>query len=128
MTETCDGTDVLSVSPTIYKSGAKQNVYCADWTATAAASVVDEASARTSGTASTTYTNSLVYHKDAFTMVTADLEMPQGVDFAARKVIDGISLRIVRQYDVVNDKFPCRIDVLFGYKALRPEWATRMSS
>lgn len=126
--KTCDGTDVLSVSPTIYKSGAKQNVYCADWTATAAASVVDEASARTSGTASTTYTNSLVYHKDAFTMVTADLEMPQGVDFAARKVIDGISMRIVRQYDVVNDKFPCRIDVLFGYKALRPEWATRMSS
>jgi hypothetical protein len=54
--------------------------------------------------------------------------MPQGVDFAARKVMDGISLRVVRNYDIVNDKFPCRIDVLFGYKCVRPEWACRISS
>lgn len=116
----------LAVAPTIYKSGAKQNVYCADWTASTAATVVDLAGS--SGTASTTYVNSLMYHKDAFTMVTADLEMPKGVDFAAREVYDGISLRVVRQYDITNDKFPCRIDVLFGQKAIRPEWAVRMCS
>jgi hypothetical protein len=52
--------------------------------------------------------------------------MPKGVDFAAREVFDGISLRIVRQYDVVNDKFPCRIDVLFGQSCIRPEWACRI--
>jgi hypothetical protein len=54
--------------------------------------------------------------------------MPKGVDFAAREVFDGISLRVVRQYDVVNDKFPCRIDVLFGYKTVRPDWAVRICS
>lgn len=122
---TNDATDVYSITPTIYKSGAKQNVYCASWSGNAA---IVNVAAGGSGTASTAYTNSLLYHKDAFTFVSADLEMPQGVDFAARKVIDGISLRIVRNYDINNDTFPCRIDVLFGGKAIRPEWAVRMCS
>jgi hypothetical protein len=54
--------------------------------------------------------------------------MPKGVDFAHREVYDGISLRVVRNYDIVNDKFPCRIDVLFGYKTVRPAWACRVGS
>lgn len=120
----------FEILPAIYKSGAKQNMYCADWTSTSSATVVDEATAAdsTTGNASTTYTNSLVYHKEAFTFVSADLEMPKGVDFAYRSVYDGISLRLVRQYDITNDKFPCRIDVLFGMKAVRPQWAVRMLS
>jgi hypothetical protein len=113
------------VSPAIYKSGAKQNCYCSSWTGSGTIVAV---AAGGSGAVSTAYTNSLIYHKDAFAFVTADLEMPQGVDFAARKTVDGISMRIVRQYDVVNDKFPCRIDVLFGYKCIRPRWAVRMCS
>jgi hypothetical protein len=72
------------------------------------------------------FTQDLAYHRDAFTFVTADLELPKGVDFAAREVFDGISLRIVRKYDILNDKFPCRMDVLFGYKTIRPEWACRV--
>jgi hypothetical protein len=129
--KTMTGSSVVTyVSPIIYMTGAKQNMYCADWTAASAATVVDEATAANSstGNASTTYTNSLVYHKDAFTFVSADLEMPKGVDFAYRAVNDGISLRIVRNYDIINDKFPCRIDVLFGSKCLRTPWAVRMLS
>jgi len=121
---TCDATDALPVTPTLYKSGARQNVYCADWTENSAIVVVDTSGSN--GVASTAYDQHMAYHKDAFTLVTADLEMPQGVDFAAREVYDGISLKIVRDYDIVNDKFPCRIDVLFGYKTIRPEWATRI--
>jgi hypothetical protein len=122
---TCDSTDTLAITPTIYKSGAKQNVSHAAWSGSEALVFV---AAGGSGTASTIYTNSLVYQKDAFTFVSADLEMPKGVDFAYRAVNDGISLRIVRNYDIVNDKFPCRIDVLFGSKAIRPAWAVRMCS
>lgn len=114
----------LAIAPTIYKSGAKQNMYCADWTESTAATVVDLAGS--SGSASTAYSQHLAYHKDAFTLVTADLEMPNGVDFAAREVYDGISLRVVRNFDIVNDKFPCRIDVLFGYKTTRAGWACRI--
>jgi len=112
----------IEVSPTPVTSGAKQNVSVTG----AGSSAVVFVGAGGSGTASTAFANNLAYHKDAFTMVTADLEMPKGVDFAAREVYDGISLRIVRNYDIVNDKFPCRIDVLFGHKAVRPEWACRL--
>jgi hypothetical protein len=76
--------------------------------------------------ASETLTPSMVYHKDAFTFATADLVMPQGVDFSAREVFDGISMRIVRQYDITNDKFPCRLDVLYGFKTIRPQLACRI--
>lgn len=115
----------LAVSPTPYKTTAKQNISVVTSSATA---VTLHVSAGGSGTASTAFRNGLAYHRDAFTFVTADLEMPKGVDFAARKVIDNVSLRIVRNYDIINDKFPCRIDVLFGYKALRPGWAARICS
>ena len=80
-----------------------------------------------SGTLSTSYPISLAYHQDAFTFATADLELPQGVDFAAREFYDGISMRIVRAYDVTNDQFPCRIDVLGGWATLRPEMACRIT-
>ena len=78
------------------------------------------------GTASTAYAQNLVYHKDAITLATADLLMPQGVDMAARAVHNGISLRVVRQYDINNDRMPCRIDVLYGFSTIRPQMACRI--
>ena len=78
------------------------------------------------GAASTQYAQNLVYHKDAITFATADLLLPQGVDMAARAVHNGISLRVVRQYDINNDRMPCRIDVLYGYSVIRPQMAVRM--
>ena len=78
------------------------------------------------GAASSQYAQNLIYHKDAITFATADLLLPQGVDMASRAVHNGISLRIVRQYDINNDRMPCRIDVLYGYAALRPQMACRM--
>ncbi|MFZ2287616.1 MAG: P22 phage major capsid protein family protein [Bacteroidales bacterium] len=78
------------------------------------------------GTASTGYPQNLVYHKDAITFATADLLMPQGVDMASRQVHNGISMRIVRQYDINNDRLPCRIDVLYGASVLRPPMGVRV--
>lgn len=78
------------------------------------------------GAASGQYAQNLVYHKDAITFATADLLLPQGVDMAARAVHNGISLRVVRQYDINNDRMPCRIDVLYGYSAIRPQMAARI--
>lgn len=53
--------------------------------------------------------------------------MPNGVDFAARETYDGISMRIVRAYDINTDALPCRIDVLWGADILRPELACRIA-
>ena len=78
------------------------------------------------GAASSQYAQNLVYHKDAITFATADLLLPQGVDMAARAVHNGISLRVVRQYDINNDRMPCRIDVLYGYSTIRPQMACRL--
>lgn len=78
------------------------------------------------GAAGTQYPQNLVYHKDAITFATADLVMPDGVDMASRQVHNGISMRIVRQYDINNDRMPCRIDVLYGYGVIRPQMAVRM--
>jgi hypothetical protein len=78
------------------------------------------------GSASGQYAQNLVYHKDAITFATADLLLPQGVDMAARAVHNGISLRVVRQYDITNDRMPCRIDVLYGYSTIRPQMAARI--
>ena len=108
----------LAISPAIVATGATQNV-----TTTVAD---NSAIVKVGAGASETLDTSMVFHKNAFTFATADLVMPQGVDFAAREVLDGISMRIVRQYDIANDKFPCRLDVLYGYKAIRPTWACRV--
>jgi hypothetical protein len=78
------------------------------------------------GSASTQYPQNLVYHKDAISFATADLLLPQGVDMASRQVHNGISMRIVRQYDINNDRLPCRIDVLYGYGVIRPPMAVRL--
>ncbi len=118
------GTVTPAVSPTPISSGAKQNIEIVS--AGASKAVLTE-TVGGSGTLSTGYPQHLGFHRDAFTLVTADLEMPKGADMAAREVFDGISLRLWRDGDIVNDKFPCRIDVLFGFKTLRPEWAVRLS-
>ena len=78
------------------------------------------------GAASSQYAQNLVYHKDAITFATADLLLPQGVDMAARSVHNGISLRVVRQYDINNDRMPCRVDVLYGFSTIRPQMACRI--
>jgi hypothetical protein len=78
------------------------------------------------GAAGGKYPQSLVYHKNAIAMASADLVMPSGVDMASRKVYNGISMRIVRQYDINNDRMPCRVDVLYGFNLMSGPRACRM--
>jgi hypothetical protein len=108
-----------SISPAIVTSGAQQNV---------SASPASGAAITITGAASTGYEQEMAFHRDAFAFATADLVMPKGVDFTAREVYDGVSMRIVRAYDINNDAFPCRIDVFYGYKTIRPQMACRVTS
>lgn len=72
--------------------------------------------------ASGTYRQNFVYAKQAVTMVTADLEMPPNVK-GAREQMDGISMRAVTQYVIGTDQTADRLDILFGWLFVRPEWA-----
>jgi len=113
----------LSFSPAIYAAGAKQNVVSLP--ANNVALYKREIDGSTAIGNAADYRVCMGYHKDAFAFATADLEKPEGVHFAARKVLDGISMRIVRAYDINNDNMPCRIDVLYGYKTIREGLACR---
>ena len=115
---TGSSTATLSISPAIYTSA----------NALATVDSFPQASAVVTmfGSASSQYAQNLVYHKDAITFATADLLLPQGVDMASRQVHNGISMRVVRQYDINNDRLPCRIDVLYGFSTIRPAMACRI--
>ena len=108
----------VKISPAIYTSTNALATVDSFPVATAAVTFI--------GAASTQYPQNLVYHKDAISFATADLLLPQGVDMASRQVHNGISLRVVRQYDINNDRLPCRIDVLYGYNTIRAPMAVRM--
>ena len=78
------------------------------------------------GVASTAYGQNLQFHEDAFVFGTADLEdVSKYGAWGARDSMDGISMRIARQYAIGTDTVPCRIDVLWGFDQLYPELACR---
>ncbi|MGH8582475.1 MAG: P22 phage major capsid protein family protein, partial [Gammaproteobacteria bacterium] len=112
-------TTVWPISPAIVATGATQNV---------SNSAADNSAITIAGTASTNHGISMLYHEEGFALATADLIIPRGVDFSAREVFDGISMRIVRAYDINNDKFPCRLDILYGFKTIRPQLAVRLAN
>jgi hypothetical protein len=113
------GAQTWTISPTPVASGALQNVSVLPANGNAITFA---------GTASTASGISLAYHPDFATFASADLEMPRGVDMASRAQQDGISIRLVRQYDINNDFLPTRLDVLWGISVIRPQLAVRLAA
>lgn len=113
------GAGLLSIRPPLTPTGAKQNV--------SAAITADQLIVKVGAGASETLTQSIAYHKDAFIFATADLEDPSKYGaWGATQVMDSLSMRIWRQGDIINDKFPCRIDVFYGSLARYPNMACRL--
>ncbi len=113
------GNASIPISPSIVTSGAFQTV---------TASPADNAALTVLGAANTLTPANLAYHKDAYVLGTADLLLPSGVHKAARASDKqlGISIRMIQQYDINNDRMPCRLDVLYGWRAVYPELACRI--
>ena len=119
------GNLTISFTPAMRSTGAFANVN---------ALPIDGAAITVFGHAST-YANAvsrqgLMYHKDAFVMVMADLEVPGGVWVAQRisnKAL-GIAVRFVKDYNIMTDQSPARLDILYGWKTVRPEMACRIQS
>lgn len=121
-----------TVSPTIYlglsdSTAAKRNV-CSSSGAALALTDFNSKTLLFHGSASTTYRQNLMYHRDAFTFVTADLPLMDDAHKCVRMTKDGISLRVWQASDIRNDELLLRIDVLYGFKTLRPAWACRISN
>ena len=112
------GNVTLSISPAIITSGAYQTV---------SAAPADNAALTFVGTAATAYTQSMAFHRNAFALVTVPIEMPDGATWKARQTYKGLSVRVVKAYDIDNDEDVIRIDVMYGVKAIYPELAVRGS-
>ena len=109
----------ITFTPEIIASGAYQNV------SNGAAN--NQALTKVGGNAAA-HDISLGFHRDAFAFATADLPVPGGMDMAGRKVMDGISMRFVRGFDITNSRFVSRFDILYGFNAIRPELAHRWAN
>lgn len=119
------GTDTtlsVVVSPAVISAGQFQNVSIPTTSATSAITFFNK-----TGTVSP---QNIVMHRNAFTVAMADLELPEGVHFAGRASDKelGMSIRVVRQYTINNDSIPTRLDVLYGWAPLYPEFACRVAA
>lgn len=113
------GAATLAIAPAITTTGAYQNV---------SAAPANNAAITVFGTGGSTYFQNIGFTRDAFGLVSVPMELPGGVDFAAREMWKNISMRIVRAFDIFNDVTPCRIDVLFGTSCFYPELACRLTN
>lgn len=120
------GNRILTVSPSIYLTGAKKNVVKSDGTALATTDFNTQ-NFTFIGNASTSYVQNLAYHKDAFTFATAELPLMSDSVRCVVKTYDGLSIRVWQQSDIRNDELLTRIDMLYGYAAIRPQWACRIT-
>jgi hypothetical protein len=113
--------NAVTVSPAVISAGQFQNVSI---TSPGASAVTPF------NQAGAVSPQNIVMHKNAFTLATADLDLPDGVVFAGRASDKdlGLSMRIVRQYTINNDSIPTRVDVLYGWAPLYTELACRVAS
>lgn len=126
--QTVTGTSLsVIVSPAIITAGQFQNVNVASTSATATVTPFSLATGTSNAVVSP---QNIMYHRNAFTLAMADLEMPEGVAFAGRASDKetGMSIRVVRQYTINNDSIPTRLDVLYGWAPLYGELACRVAA
>lgn len=72
------------------------------------------------------HTANLAFHKNTFGLVMVPLHLPDGVSFKARETYNGISVRVVKDYDITEDEEVIRLDILYGVKTLYPDLGVRM--
>jgi hypothetical protein len=131
-TITAIGASTTTVSPTMYWSGPRKNVVTSTG-GTVTATTFNSATLTFVGAASTSYAQNLMYHKEAFQFITADLPLMGDANLCVRRGPiagdkGGLSIRVWQGSDIRNDELLMRIDILYGMAALRPAWACRITS
>ena len=122
---TAIGATTTSIQPQIFLTGGRQNV-CSVTGAQLATTAFNSATLTFVGAASGSYVQNLMYHKEAFQFITADLPLMDDAQKCVRRESDGLSVRVWMASDIRNDELLMRLDILYGFAALRPEWACRI--
>jgi hypothetical protein len=107
------GNATITVSPPIISSGVFQTV---------SATPADNAAI----TVKASHAANLAFHKNAFALVMVPLELPDSAGFKARESYNGMSVRVVKDYDIDADEEIIRLDILYGTKAVDPRLAVRL--
>jgi hypothetical protein len=124
---TAIGATTTTISPKTYLTGARQNV-CSAAGAQLATTAFNAAAVTPWGLASAVLRQNIMYHKNAFAFVTAELPMMADAALCKRVTKDGLSLRVWQGSDIRNDELLIRVDILYGGMTLRPEWGCRVSN
>jgi len=113
------GNATIAISPAITTSGARQNVDAGPAN-NAAITIV-------SGTGANAHTAAMAFTRQTFAYVCVPMEVPEGAVWSVRETSeDGLSVRITKFYDGVNDKDNTRLDILTGYKTTYEETGVRV--
>ena len=112
----------MVITPALIWTGAHQTVAVASGTTD-----LNSAAITAVGTASTDYRQNMVFHKNAFALVTVPLVSPPGAVDVGRQTYKGTSVRVIPVYDGINDESMWRLDVLYGVKTVDPRLAGRLS-
>lgn len=116
---TATGTaDAINISPAIITSGQYQTV---------SAAPQQNAALTFTGTAGASYPQNMVFHENAFALCMVPMELPEGAIKKARQSYKGLSIRVIADYDIINDINMWRLDILYGVKPIYPDLATRIS-
>lgn len=113
------GNATLTVSPAMYTTGSQQNIDSFPQSTATCTPV---------GAASTSYTQNLAFAPSAFRFCSVPLVLPDGTDMASQSTVNDITVRVIRDYLPLTDKMLMRIDVLYGFAVVRPEWACRITA
>jgi hypothetical protein len=116
----------LTISPKIYYQDTPQRNVGTSTGAVITPSNYTTKTVTLSGAASTNYVQPFMYQKEAFAFVTGELPLMAGADKCVRKTVEGLSLRVWTDSDIRNDEQITRIDILYGYAGIRPQWSCRM--
>ena len=107
------GNATIPISPTAVLTGNYQNVSAAIADGSAIVTLAD-------------HTANLAFHKNAIALVNVPIELPDGAAFKAQETHNGLSVRVVKDYDITNDQDIIRIDIMFGTKVIYPDLAVRL--
>lgn len=115
---TATGTAIdIPISPSITATGAYQTVD---------STPAGDAAITLVGTESTQYPMNLAFHKSCFTLAVRPLEIPSSCSYGARESYNGLSVRVIKAYDIEEDKEVLRFDVLYGVLCQMPEAGVRI--
>jgi hypothetical protein len=113
------GEATLVISPAIIITGPYKTV--------TAAPADNAALTILTGAGGSSHPQNLIFHKNAIALVTVPFD-PVDAVFQAQKSYNGLSIRIVKQFDIKNDKNDCRLDILYGIKTIYPDMAGRLTA